>query len=103
MIQSAIRAVMGDSVLNLLIRLINTKDFHSRIVMMIEWNRIWKTKIQRQIKIAFMEDKGAITVRAKKAQMVEGMNLDENLCPLCNNKQETMEHLFLGCQFTRVM
>lgn len=52
--------------------------------------------MKRQITIAFMEDKGAITVRAEIAQVVEGMNLDYNLCSHCAITNKNLGALILG-------
>lgn len=63
------------------------------------WKRFWKApSLPRVREVAWRVCTGAIPVRMKLCQ--RGVDVD-SCCPLCGVEDESVDHLFLGCNVTR--
>ncbi|XP_060959435.1 uncharacterized protein LOC133030647 [Cannabis sativa] len=61
------------------------------------WNKLWNSKILERHKVLWWSIlSNALPLRALLAKR---MNIDETSCPICGVGDETMEHLFLYCNF----
>ncbi|XP_057431260.1 uncharacterized protein LOC130724076 [Lotus japonicus] len=63
------------------------------------WKRFWKAPSMPRVReVSWRVCTGALPVRTKLRQ--RGVDVDSS-CPLCGLEDETVDHLFLGCNITR--
>ncbi|XP_030505064.2 uncharacterized protein LOC115720039 [Cannabis sativa] len=61
------------------------------------WNKLWSSKILEQHKVLWWSIlSNALPIRGLLAKRI---NIDELSCPLCGAAEESMENLFLHCDF----
>ncbi|XP_060960786.1 uncharacterized protein LOC133031321 [Cannabis sativa] len=61
------------------------------------WNKLWSSKTLERHKILWWSVlSNALPTRVSLARR---MHIDEVLCPMCGREDETVEHLFLYCDF----
>ncbi|KAM6588245.1 hypothetical protein CsatA_010850 [Cannabis sativa] len=61
------------------------------------WNKLWNSKIPERLKVLWW----CILSKALLIRSVIGRRfpIEDERCPLCGTEAETMEHLFLSCNF----
>ncbi|XP_060962265.1 uncharacterized protein LOC115695280 [Cannabis sativa] len=61
------------------------------------WNKLWNSKIPKRLKVLWW----CILSKALPIRSVLGRRfpIEDESCPLCGTEAETMEHLFLSCNF----
>lgn len=63
------------------------------------WKEIWKSKVPQKIKIFLW--KACQNILPLGENMFKRRLVVQNVCPICHKEPETLEHMFLLCDWVR--
>ena len=71
------------------------------ITSSLNWKTLWKLKLQERVKMLIWRiGSNVLPTKLNLAQRIEGIDLK---CPLCNEEEESITHLFCSCPVSRAI
>jgi hypothetical protein len=69
-----------------------------------DWISLWGLKLQHRLKhLLWKITWDMLPVRANVGRFIPSVDPDAWICPFCKGPEETVQHIFLGCSFARIL